>query len=95
MTKKSLKFNIFRILVLLAFIGASLVLVVEAMTPGAKSAQQSNDVAGGIAKIVNDMNGDQAKIIEPEQVKIKNKILNTSTGYKYQLHARSGVCNCF
>ena len=89
MTKKSLKFNIFRILVLLAFIGASLVLVVEAMTPGAKSAQKSNDVAGGIAKIVNDMNGDQAKIIEPEQVKIKNKILNTSTGYKYQLQTET------
>ena len=89
MTKKKIRFNIFRILVLLAFIGASLVLVVEAMTPGAKSAKKSNDVAGGIAKIVNDMNGDQAKIIEPEQVIIKNKILNTSTGYKYQLQTET------
>ena len=85
MTKKKIRFNIFRILVLLAFIGASLILVIEAMTPGSKSAQKSNNVAGGIARIVNDMSGDQAKIIEPESVEIKNKLANTSTGYKYQL----------
>lgn len=62
--KYSKKYRIMRILFLLAYFGCMLVLVVESLTPGKKSAQKSNAVGNVIGGFINDIGGDQAKEID-------------------------------
>lgn len=68
------KYRIARLIILILFIITTIVLIVEALTPSDKSETQSDFVGNVIAKVVNDVNGDQATIIEPEKVIIENKI---------------------
>ena len=65
------KYHIMRILFLIAYIGCLIVLTVESLTPGKKSAQKSNAVGNVIGGFINDLGGDQAKEIEATSCSIK------------------------
>ena len=67
------KYNIMRILFLTAYIGCMLVLVIESLTPGKKSAQKSNAVGSAIGGFINDLGGDQAKEVNATSCSINTK----------------------
>ena len=79
MKKKSKPFIIARLILLFIFIGINIFLIVESLTPQNSSAKQSNDLGNAIVNVVNDMGGDQAQIIKPTKVNIKNKISDANT----------------
>ena len=69
--KHSLKYEIIRLLCLIAFMGCAFVLVIESLTPGKKSARKSDAVGNVIGGFINDLNGDQAKEIDATSCLIK------------------------
>ena len=79
MKKKSKKFIIARLILLFIFIGINIFLIIESLTPQDSSSKQSNGLGNVIVDVVNGMGGDQATIIEPSKVNIKNKISNANT----------------
>jgi hypothetical protein len=79
MKKKSKPFIIARLILLFIFIGINIFLIIESITPQKSSAKQSNDLGNANVNVVNDMGGDQAEIIEPSKVIIKNKIYDANT----------------
>ena len=79
MKKKSKPFRIARLILLFIFIGINIFLIIESITPQNSSAKQSNDLGNAIVNVVNDMGGDQAAVIEPSKVIIKNKISDANT----------------
>ena len=79
MKKKSKPFRIARLILLFIFIGINIFLIIESITPQNSSAKQSNDLGNAIVNVVNDMGGDQATVIEPSKVIIKNKISDANT----------------
>ena len=73
MKRKITKFQLFKILCLIAYIGCVGVLIFESCLDGKASASQSNAVGGGIADILNGINGDQTVAVKPTSLTIDNK----------------------
>ena len=83
--KKRKLFRIARFVIFIIFLGINVFLIVESLTPSTNSAKQSNSVGNAIVDIVNDVNGDQAEIIEPTEVQILNKVERVDTLSKMTL----------
>lgn len=82
---KKQKKSIFKWLILLAYIGCAVVILVEACIPGTNSANQSNAVGESISNILNDLSKDQTKYVELKKVEITNKIEKAYVGETHQV----------
>ena len=65
---KLTKFNVFRFLCLIAYIGCAGVLIFESSLDGQNSAAHSNAVGGAIQDVVNNLGGDGTTMVIPESV---------------------------
>ena len=83
--KKISKYNIFRLLCLIAYIGCTGVLIVESAMDGKSSANQSNQVGGAIADTINGIQGDQTVAVLPTSLTITNKISEAKVGDTHKL----------
>lgn len=72
-------------LILLAYIGCAITIIVESCIPGASSASQSDAVGGSLSDIINDISKDQTQFINVEKVQINNKIDSAYIGDTYQI----------
>lgn len=89
MNLKRIKSRIVRTyLWLLAYLTCVVVLVVEASLNGAISGNHSNGVGEGIGNIVNDIGGDQSKIIEPNEVIIETQPQTVKVGSHLSLKTK-------
>ena len=89
--KKHKKFTfkkVTKILLPICLFMCYLVLIIEAALPANISADHSNTIGGGIADIVNNNSKDQAVIIKPTSVKIKNRIYALNVSDEYQLETK-------
>ncbi|MBE7088347.1 MAG: hypothetical protein E7370_02325 [Clostridiales bacterium] len=87
--KGKTKFQIFRFLCFIAYLGCIFVLVFEASLNGKLSANQSNAVGGTIANTFNDLSGDQTVAVLPEEIVVSNKISEANVGDSYQLQTQT------
>ena len=67
-----MKFKIFKILCLFAYIGAAGVLIYESCLDGDRSSEHSENVGEGIEDVVGGLGGDIAEDIEPTEIQITN-----------------------
>lgn len=93
MKSLSKKYRIARLVIFIIFLIICGILIGESLTPSKNSAAQSNKVGNIIAGFVNDFNGDQAIIIEPEAVVIKNKVTEAHPKDKLQLELETTPSN--
>ena len=84
-SNRTLKYRITRAVFLGGYITCLVVLAVEAATPGKASAAKSNIVGATIENILNDLNGDTAKIINPTGCAIANSKFDYYVGESTQL----------
>ena len=85
MKKKLTKFKIFRFLCLLAYIVCAGVLIFESSMDGTSSAAQSNAVGGAIKDVVNNVAGDDTKMVVPTNLTIDNKVEEGYVGDNFKL----------
>ena len=67
-----MKFKIFRLLCLFAYIGAAGVLIYESCLDGDRSSEHSENVGEGIEDVIGGVGGDQAEDILPTEIQITN-----------------------
>ena len=82
---KTKLFKIFKYACLIGYIGLASTLIVESCINGEESTEQSNTVGNTLADVFNDLSGDQAKLVDPTEMSITNKISEASVGDVYTI----------